>query len=341
MSADITPSWAQVHPSMVLPEIIMQYQQASGAFNMLPNCEPLVRLGKGMLQVYAKVMNIRTKSTASTHAANILPGVSITSKMINVPTYLIRSGADYDHHDIESANNWGYSLPEAQRLGMRQGIYQIMRNALLYGMNPSTGEGLANTAGATAVTLPPDSNGNQNVSTYDPGQMAIFLLTQIGALKARMMHIGMPTKIRILTPQRVQSQLTYSGIVQLTQFQREGAGTDTVAGMVERVAGEVAGDDVEWELDDTLIGAGTGGTDLIIIDAPVVKKPIRSGINTNEFATLTPGMEATVLMLSDMSAPMEIVSPLSQGGTNVISEIRVTPGWGLRPEAITLISMAY
>jgi hypothetical protein len=46
-------------------------------------------------------------------------------------------------------------------------------------------------------------------------------------------------------------------------------------------------------------------------------------------------------MLSDMAAPKEIVSPLPQGGTNIISELRITSGWVLRPEAVTVVSAAY
>jgi hypothetical protein len=50
---------------------------------------------------------------------------------------------------LAAAGGWNVALPEAQRLGMRQGIFQQLRNCLLYGMNPAGGEGLLNTAGAT------------------------------------------------------------------------------------------------------------------------------------------------------------------------------------------------
>lgn len=62
---------------------------------------------------------------------------------------------------------------------MRQGIFQQLRSALLYGMNPAGGEGLLNTAGATTESLPPDSNGNTTVLTYDHGQMAVYLLGHV------------------------------------------------------------------------------------------------------------------------------------------------------------------
>jgi hypothetical protein len=40
--------------------------------------------------------------------------------------------------------------------------------------------------------------------------------------------------------------------------------------------------------DDTLIGAGAGGTDAVVITIPEVEVPmVNSTVNTNEFAKLT------------------------------------------------------
>lgn len=100
--------------------------------------------------------------------------------MISTPTYMFRARAIYDHHDMAAAGNWGIALPAAQRLGTRRAIFQQLRNALLYGMNPAGGEGVLNTNGASTISLPADSGGNTTVLTYDHGQMAVFLLAQIG-----------------------------------------------------------------------------------------------------------------------------------------------------------------
>jgi hypothetical protein len=337
--AGITPSYVQLHPSYVMPEIILQYQQASGAFETLQGGEPLTRLGTGDLVAYVKAFDIRTDTAAGNSAYNQLPSVSITPRMITA-SYLLRCRAEYDHHDIAAFGNWGASLVEAQRLGVRQGIFQQMRSALLYGFNSANGEGLLNTNGATAVTLPQDSNGATSVSTYDNGQLAIFFLTQLGALKTRVLQVGTPTNITILAPQRVIAQMSYAGIVQLVQYQRQGAGTQSSAGVVVDVAG-VQGDKVVWVADDTLIGQGAGGTDAILMTAPEVKKPVGSPINTNEFARLAPGLEACNIQLCDMDAPREIPTPLPGGAIDVLSELRITSGWTLRPEALTVISAPF
>lgn len=337
---NVTTSFVQVNPSYIMPEILLQYQQASGAFDLLATGDLMTRLGEGDLYAYVKRFDVRTKTAVGQTAYNSLPSCSITANMISTPTYLIRNRAEYDHHDTAAMSNWGASIVDAQRLAMRQGIFQQIRGALLYGVNGSNGEGLLNTQGATSVNLPADSNGNTTVVTYDNGQMAVFLLTQISALKTRTNQLGMPARITICGPQRTLGAFEYQNIVQVTQFQREGAGSQSTAGVVKDVLGW--NDDViEWTYDDTLIGKGAGGNDAVIIVMPEVKKPMGGKINTNEFAKLSPGLEACTIQLCDMAAPREIPSPLPGGAIDVLSEQRITSGWGLRPEAITIMSMQY
>jgi hypothetical protein len=215
-----------------------------------------------------------------------------------------------------------------------------MRNALLYGFQPANGEGLVNTSGATAVNLPADSNGNTTVVTYDNGQLGVFWLTQLSALKTRTNQLGIGREIVILGPQRILGAMEYQNIVQLTQFQRPGGGTTSTAGLIKDMA-QTNDDSIIWVYDDTLIGKGAGGNDVVIMAMPTVEKPKGSKINTNEFAKLAPGIEACTLMYCDMAAPREIPTPLPGGAIDTLSEQRITSGWAVRPEAITLMSMQY
>lgn len=336
----IAASYVTVNPSYIDPGIIMQYQQASGAFSTLLNSKIDVKLADGDLYVYMKKMDVRTKVASGQSAYNALPSCTVTASMISTPTYLHRVRAEYDHHDTAALSRWGASIVDAQRLGMRQAHFQNMRNLLLYGANPANGEGLLNTNGASTVNLPPDSNGNDTVLTYDNGQMSFFLLQQIMALKTRTVQLGLPARIVILGPQRVLGQFEYQNIVQLTQFQREGAGSLSTAGVVKEVAA-MNGDVVEWLYDDTLIGQGAGGSDAVIITMPEIKKPVGSVANTNEFANLTPSVEGCNLMYADMAAPREIPTPLPGGAVDVLSEMRVSSGWSVRPEALSIVSMQY
>jgi hypothetical protein len=338
--ATITPSWTQVHPSFVEPEVVLQYQQASGAFEVLAGREPRVKIGSEDLYVYLRRFDIRTRVAAGQTAYNQLPSVSIIPSIISAPTYLLRVRAEYDHHDTANLANWGLPIVEAQRLGMRQGHFQLARNALLYGMNSANGEGLVNAPGAVTTNLPPDSFGNTTFVTYDNGQMAIFLLTQIAALKTRTMQFGLPHRFVFLGPQRLLGGMATQNIVQLTSFQRPGGGTATTAGVVQAVE-EDNGDSIMFAYDDTLIGKGASGNDAIVLVMPEVEKPRGRLYNTNEFAQIAPGLEGTTLMYADVSAPIEIPTPLPGGAIDVLSEWRISPGWAIRPEAISVISMQY
>jgi hypothetical protein len=74
---------------------------------------------------------------------------------------------------------------------------------------------------------------------------------------------------------------------------------------------------------------------------PEVDVPSVAGVNTNEFATLTPNNPTNVTQYADMAAPREIMVPLPGGATDVVSEWRITSGWVPRPQAVTVISMPY
>ena len=185
----------------------------SGAFRALATGEPLVKIGSEDLGVYIKRLDIRTVMSAGQQAYNNIPSVAIVADMASTPTYLLRCRAEYDHHDTAALAMFDAPIVEAFRLGMRQAHFQVTRNALLYGMNPANGEGLLNADGATTINLPPDSNGNDTVQTYDNGQMAFFLLSQIQAIKAATNQLGIPRRFVVLGPQRVLGAFEYQNIV--------------------------------------------------------------------------------------------------------------------------------
>lgn len=336
----ITPSYVTVNPNYMLPEIIMPFQQASGAFNLLAGNGPMVRLSEGDMAVYAKVLDVRTQVAYGQSAANQLPSAQITASMISTPTYLLRNRTEYDHHDQAAAGQWGVNLVEANRLALRQGHFQTIRNGLLGGFQSANGEGLLNTAGATSVTLPADSNGNTTLATYDNGELAFFFLGLISSLKTRTNQLGIGRKMTICGPQRILSAMEYQNIVQLVQFQRVGAGSASTTGVVDAVA-EANSDLIEWCYDDSLTGQGAGGTDAVLINIPEIEQQNVNRIDTNEFAKLTPNLSATALLLSDMAAPREIPTPIAGGAIDIVAEMRVTPGWQVRPEALTILSIPF
>ncbi len=333
-------AYAIVSPSFMEPEILIQQTQASGFIDLLQGSQLRVRMAQDDLLVYMKQMNIRTKAAAGqTGSFQELPGVDIFMSMISTASYKLKTRAQYDHHDVAAGGNWGLPVPEAFRLGMRQANFQLCRDASLYGMHPEDGEGVINAPGVTAINLPPDSNGQDTVLGYDNGEMAFFLSQVILAIKTRTVQLGRGRKFTILGPQRTLGTFEYN-VVQLTQFQRIGAGTDSTKGTLESIVQE-NGDEVTWAYDDTLIGKGAGGADAVIVSMPEVDVPSEDGINTNVFGAVTPNNSTCVTQYADMAAPREILTPLPGGATDVVTEWGITSGWVPRPQAVTVISMPY
>jgi len=339
----IFPSQAKITPSFSEPEFIVTQAQASGAFAVLPGGRPRVKLGSEDMAVYVNQLDLRSDVVAGQSPSNLLPSATLVVTFNTTPTYLIRTRAQWDHHDVARGGEWNLSVPSALDLAAFQGIFQQERSALLYGFNPGNGEGLLNTSGATTVTLPADSYGNTTVRTYDNGQMALFVLNEIVALKSGMFQSGgtIHNKIVIVSPQREFLAFQTSGIVQVTSYQRPGAGTSTIAEVIKGTMTE-SGDSFDWYFDDTLIGQASGGNDAVILTMPEIEVPDTPNINTNVFGSdISPQMEAVNLMYADMAAPMKIPTPIPDGAITQIYELRITSGWGIRPQGIYILSMPY
>lgn len=333
-------AFVTVNPSFHEPEILLQYNQASGFVDTLADRQLRARLAEDDLFVYMKQLNLRTKMAAGTASYNELPGVDIAASQLSTPTYLFKARSEYDHHDVRAGANWGFSTVEAYRLGMRQAHFQFARDACLFGMNPQEGEGIVNAPGATALNLPPDMNNVSTATGYDNGEMAFFLASQMGQIKTRTMQLGIGKQFTILGPQRTLQLFEYN-VVQLTQFQREGAGTASTAGTLKDILMK-NGDEIIWAYDDSLQGAGpTANDDIVILIMPEVTKPAGGKVNTNEFAKLSPGNAVCSTQYCDMPAPREIISPLAGGATDFMTEWRLTSGWVPRPQAVTIITMPF
>jgi len=335
----------KARPSFDEPEIIFTQAQASGAFEALENSKPRVKLSPGDLYVYVNDVDLRTETVSAQSLANKYPSATLSATYHGTQTYMIGARATYDHRDMEAASNYALALPAAQQYACQQGIFQQMRNGLLYGFNPANNEGLLNAQGAIVVSLPPDQFGNTTLQTYDSGDMALFFLNQVVNLRSGMFQSGgdINSRVVVVSPQRVFLQLSDAAVVQLTSYQRDGAGSMTTGGMIKDVMAR-DGSTFDWYFDDTLIGKGAGGTDAVILTIPEIKNPMLKGTvaQTNKFgSTMQPSMVAVNVMYADMVAPLEIPTPVPDGGITVIYELRVTAGWNLRPQGIYIIDMPY
>lgn len=333
-----------ISPNYIEPDNIVTMAQASGFMADLGGAQLRVMLDTITKVVYQNRIDLRTSIATQQASANQLPGATITADFVQTAAYLFRTRNNYNELDVAEAGEWNVALPEAYRLAGRQGIFQALRNANLYGVNASNNEGLLNTPNSTVITLPPDSFGNTTVPTYDNGEMAIWLLAQIQAAKQRMFTLGTPDRIAIVGPQRIIGQFELQNVVQTTSYQRPGAGTASTAQMVKKVAEEF-GIEIEWAYDDTLIEQGAGSTssnpvDALLLTVPDATVPKANSVNTNIFGTLQPTQQYLTLQYADMAAPMEIVSPIAEG-VDLVQMLRATSGWAPRGQAVTVMSLPY
>jgi hypothetical protein len=341
----IAPQRVLVHPNRVEPELIVTIAQPSGFMEGLGGGELRQLLDDNDKQVYINHVDVRTAVVGQQAAANMLPSATITLDYVQTLTYLLRTRQNYNELDVADAGTYNVSLPSAYQLASRQGIYQAIRALNLYGMNASNSEGLINAPNSTAVTLPPDPFGNTTLQTYDNGALAVFLLGQIQGILQRMFFLG-GSGLRVVFegPQRVIAQMQMQNIVQVTSYQRPGAGTATTAQVVQKVADEFD-IEVEWAYDDTLIGKGAGSTvdnpvDALLLLVPEAIVPKIPGINTNEFAKLSPTMNAMTMQYTNVAAPIEITTPIAEG-LDVVSMQRVTSGWAPRGQAVSVLSIPF
>ncbi|HUW79731.1 MAG TPA: hypothetical protein VMV54_02405 [Acidocella sp.] len=337
--ANIFNARVMVHPSFVEPDMIITTAQASGFMDVLGDRGLRVKLGPVDKFVYMNRIDLRTQVAASQAAFNALPSASVTADYLQTATYRVRVRAEYNELDLAEAGEYNVALPMAQRLAMRQGIFQYIRVANLYGVNAANSEGLLNTPNSTAVNLPPDSYGNTTLQTYDNGELAVFFMGQLQAAWQRMYMLGTGARAVLLGPQRVIGQMQLQNIVQTTSYQRPGAGTATTAQVMKEIAREM-GYELEYAYDDTLIGKGAAGADAVLLVVPEAIVPSMDGINTNVFNTLAPNLRAMTLQYADVAAPVEITTPIVEG-LDVTSQMRISSGWCPRGQAITVLSIPY
>lgn len=330
-----------MRPSYEDPGFILEQFQTSSFIMLLSGETAKVRLKPGDQYVYKDSLKLKTRSQAGQSAGNLLPSADLIAAQNSCPAYLHRARFTYDGQDQDAAANWNISLAQANILLGRLAIFQQIRNGTLYGTNLDNNEGLINTPGANTSNLPQDSYGHTGAKNYDAGQMAQYLLNEVLDMLTATYQLGMPgVKVKILSPQRLFGAFATTDIVQLTNYQRDGSGVATAAVMVKEVLSK-SGISYDWGYDDTLIGKGDNGTDLVIMTLEEIKVNSNAQLNTNITGNMVPQDLSVNNVYMDMAAPMIIPTPAPDGAITQVQQLRVTPGWCFRPKALTLISMPY
>lgn len=337
MASNYFTAKIQAQPSYTMPGMVVQQSLVSGFTGLLGGGSVQARLNSSDVAVYMQSLKFKANSVISQNPANSLPsGVEFMPEMRSIPTYFIRAKAEYDSHDVAAAGNWNVSLEAAIKLALKQSHFERIRDAALYGVNASNKEGILNAPGISTATLPADSHANTGFIDYDNGELLVWILNRINDITSRTFTSGAPVRLVFLMPVRLLNKLT-TGIVQLVTYQRTGSGSDSVQGTLQSVM-EWNGKTLEFYVDNTLIGKGDGGNDGIILAIPELVDQADSAFNTNVFASLQPNVTANIVQMCDTPEPVFYTVPLSMQNNEIMSEQKIIPAWGLRPEAITFIS---
>ncbi|MXV43470.1 DUF2184 domain-containing protein [Saccharibacter sp. 17.LH.SD] len=345
----IAPTRMTVNPSFTDPRFLINYALRSGFMYLFPRQELDVRLTERDQAVYVPVLDLRTIAQGSQTGYNELPTVSLNLDYITTPTYEQKIRVVYSREDLNAAANWNMSLTDAYSKAMRQGHFQLLRDAALFGFNPQNGEGLINSSSGTVrENLPADSNGKATVDDYDPNQLFQALNRVITGILNRCNLLGVTgryndggaaVKVTCLTPQRVLGTLV-SKVVELTGYQRPGAGSASILEAVRGVM-NAANVDVTFAPDDELRGRGANGTDIMLFTIPELPNMAAQGaIDTNVFADEFGQANLNCNgLFADRAIPAEITGPVGAEATDVVTFMRTTSGWALRGEATTILSV--
>jgi len=116
----------------------------------------------------------------------------------------------------------------------------------------------------------------------------------------------------------------------------------TVAQEIELICKEF-GYKISFHFDDTLIGKGANGADMVILTTPELNVPDlpNLSVNTGAFNEMEPAMKAVNVMYADMAGPMNIPTQVPDGGITTVKEIRCSSGWNLRSQGLYLLSLPF
>lgn len=343
------PTRLTVNPSFTSPRSLLSNAVRSGFTHLFPNGRPDVKLSEGEKAVYVPVLDLRTLAKGSQTGYTELPSVEIAASYISTPVYEQKIRVTYSREDLNAAASWNLSLVNAYSTAMRQGHFQLLRDAALFGFNPQNGEGLLNSANGTVrEKLQADSNGKTTLDEYDPGQAFQALLRAINGrlnacnllgISAQYNAGGAPVRVVFLAPQRVLGLLA-SRVVELTSYQRPGAGSASIIQSVIDVM-KASNVEVQFAPDDSLRGRGEGGTDAMILTVPELPDMgAQSQFDTNAFGDeFDPQERACNALFVDREIPSEISGPIGAEATDVVSFMSTTSGWSLRGEATAILSI--
>ena len=217
-----------------------------------------------------------------------------------------------------------------------QAMAQRRAYIVFFGADASEAQGLFNASSET-VSLPEDSASHSTLTSYIPGELLEFLVSQIRVVSDLSYNMLRPTVI--VAPINAINFLK-SKIVPLTNYQEKGAGTSSVAQVFENVVYDMNGMKVQFVPCSYMAGKGAGNTDVMLIINPGVEVKEENRDSTAYFNNFGNNGYVNTFM-DDALELQEYQNPAMYQCTEWVMESIYTPGYTVRADAIRSIEYKY
>lgn len=261
---------------------------------------------------------------------------SYTLGQIQAPFYRVEAYIEWNVNEQArfEALSGGVALPDFLRNLATQAINQRAHEGILYGFDPATDLSQGILANATISNLPQDSAGADTLTTYNMAELQVFLAEIIRSVRNASFGMLVPTKIA--SSSRVINYLL-SAIVPLTESQKEGAGVDTPAGMLNRVLNWLGAGQVKF-IEDNTLQDDTNGDKIVFVSTGLDKQ-----ISTQDSQNLV-GQFNSVNYNTWYDRGQGLVNHpgvMDKGVYSELLEFKMTPGVTLRKEAVRVVTAKY
>lgn len=257
---------------------------------------------------------------------------------VSAPFYKISSYVEYNVDEqakFEALSN-GVALPDFLENIAKQTINQKRHQAILFGFDSTAGTNQGILANATIKTMPADSASKDKVLEYNIGELTQFLASI--ARDVANATFGSAKPVVITSSTRMINYIR-TAIVPVTDSQKEGAGVDSVGGVVSRVIDWLGVGKVEL-IPNEFLRDDTNGDKIVFIATGIDKQV---SVNKEDSQNLAGQFNSITYntWYDGAEGLLKFDAPPIRGVFGTEYVYKMTPAVTLRKEAVVCVTAKY
>lgn len=327
----------RLHPSAQLAGLLVPQIQEVDFNQYIGNTTNFGSMAKEAMYI-TSVTNINSETQVGQQWGSQMANQSYTLGQLQAPFYRIEAYMEWNAPEqakFEELSN-GVALPDFLENLAMQGINQRRHEAILFGFDPATDFNQGILANAIQSNLPEDSSNNSKITTYNTAELQQFLSTIIRDVMNA--SYGMLKPVTIASSTRVINYIN-TAIVSLTESQKEGAGIDTTAGLLNRVMNWLGAGPVSFVVDDLLMDeTNTVGDKIVFIargmDTQITPKDSQNLVGKFNSINFNTWFDEAEGLMKWEALP-------NMGTMAKKLTYKMTPGMTLRNEAVRVVNALY